>query len=418
MPFAPELTEQPTTADIRSQLHAAGDYLGGLLRTPEDQRGDTHADDVRSAVDAINELDPLLTALERAAAPEPRGPQAAFVEPDDPRRSIGERVTNDERYTNHRGRFGSGYAEINVRGAIAGRESRALISGGTIAFTYGDDTSAGVLRPLGSPIPPLVQQQRLFIRDVLNVIETGLGAVPYVRELDATTNEAGATAVAEGGAKAEVTMEWEPDLAPVVKIAAWVPVTEEILEDAPTLRGYIDTRLSYMVALREEAQILNGPGTGANMKGIRQFNDSGQVQTQNVVSGDFPATIGQAIGKIENVDGEADFVACNPLNFWVAATTRHANSFDNGYTPGAPAVLAGLTWGTAAIRTRSMESGKALVGSRMGATIADRMQTVIKVGNQHSDFFTSNKVAVLAEERIALLVHRPNLFVEATVPTS
>jgi HK97 family phage major capsid protein len=54
-------------------------------------------------------------------------------------------------------------------------------------------------------------------------------------------------------------MEFTPALAPVVKIAAWIPVTEEILEDAPTLAGYINTRLAYMVDLREEAQILNGP---------------------------------------------------------------------------------------------------------------------------------------------------------------
>ena len=200
-------------------------------------------------------------------------------------------------------------------------------------------------------------------------------------------------------------------VAVISKIAAWVPVTDEIIADAPTLQGYINTRLAYMVALREEREILKGGGSSPNMKGIRDFT----IQTQAATTGDFPATIGNAIGKVENVDLTADFVAANPLDFWQAAVTRHSTLFDNGYTPGAPAVLAGLTWGTTAVRTRSMEQGKALVGSSMGATILDREETTIRVGNQHSTFFTENKVAVLAEERVGLAVHRPDAFVEATI---
>ena len=63
------------------------------------------------------------------------------------------------------------------------------------------------------------------------------------------------------------------------------------------------------------------------------------------------------------------------------------------------------------IRSRAITTGEALIGAfRMGATIFDRMQVTIRVGNQHSDFFTTNKVAILAEERIALAVMRPDFF--------
>lgn len=417
MPFAPTLTEQPTAAEVRAQLQAAGDYLGDLIRTPEDQRGDTHADDVRSAVNAINELDPTLTALERSVAPEPRGPDVAFIDTgpgrvisagEDFTRQAGSNGQTFEEFQRS-GQAGATFFEAEIRGTL--REQRTLLDSGTTTLTV---TNTGAWLPMGQPIAPRVRQQRLFLRDVIPVIQTGLHAIPYIQELNPATTETGATAVAEGIAKPEVTMTFQQLVAVLTKIAAWVPATEEIISDAPTLQGYINTRLAYMVDLREEAEALKGGGNSPNMKGIRDFT----VQTQTVVANDFPGTIGLAIGKIENVDGEATFVAANPLNFWVAATTRHANAFDNGYTPGAPAVLAGLTWGTAALRTRSMESGKALVGAAMGATLAEREGTTIRVGNQHSTFFTENKVAILAEKRSTILVHRPDMFVECDVPTS
>lgn len=402
-------TARPTIAELRTQLIEQGDKIRELRTKPADDRGDTFADDMRQAIDTVHQLDGELKAAERGATPEARGPQAAFEHGGGipmEMRSPGDQFVNADTYTEARGhnRFGSGYIEAEVR------ESRALLAEGTTSFTYSAGGDAGVWRPLGTPIPPVPRRQRLFIRDVLNVIQTGMGAIPYIQELNPATTEGGATAVAEGGLKPEVTMTFTPALAPVVKIAAWIPVTEEILEDAPTLAGYINTRLSYMLDLREEAQILKGPGTAPNMEGLRT-NTNKQTQT---FSSDFPTTIGLAIGKVENVDLEADFVAANPVDFWAAVTTRHATQFDNGMGGAfsTPAVLEGLTWGTVCIRTRSMETGKALVGSSMGATIAERQGTTIKVGNQHSDYFTSNKVVILAERREALLNQRPDAFVE------
>jgi len=43
------------------------------------------------------------------------------------------------------------------------------------------------------------------------------------------------------------------------------------------------------------------------------------------------------------------------------------------------------------------------------------MEGNIRVSEQHSDFFVRNAVAVLAEERIALAVKRPESFVEVTL---
>jgi len=125
------------------------------------------------------------------------------------------------------------------------------------------------------------------------------------------------------------------------------------------------------------------------------------------------ATLGRAIGKVEAVDGEADGIAIEPTTFWTMVTTRYANQFDGGFGAGVPyGNPPANPWGVPVVRSRAVAANKAIVGSwAMGATLFDRMQTTIRVGNQHSDFFTNNKVAVLAEERVALAVHRPDFFV-------
>jgi hypothetical protein len=405
---------------LRTKLFESGLKLRELRELPADKRGDTYVADVRNAVttteflDAeLNGVEHLLTPLppeQRAPeAPESRGPGAAFHNLEQPdTRSIGQMFVDNDDYAEwaKQSRSASTFFERTIE-----RGERTLLD------STGDlsNDGPGLWRPVGTPMAPSPRQQRLFLRDVLLSGTTGLASIPYIREKNVTTNETGATAVAEGSAKPEVVMEFTSDTAPVRKIAAWIPATEEILEDAPTLRSYIDARLTYMIKLREEKELLNGGGNSPNLKGILDFT----VQTQSAVSGDMPATIGQAIGKVENVDGFPNFVAYNPLNYWTAVTKRYSTQFDNPNTNGpAPAGVSNISWGLTELRTRGLASGKALVGDGSGAQVFERRGVTIRVGNQHSDWFVSNKIAILAEERLALAVYRPDLFVDTTVPTT
>lgn len=413
MPFqAPTLPERPTPEQVRSALLGAGEYLHGVRQA--DTRDEHWRTDVRSAVEFINDYDAILTAMERATASGAAGGPAATEPLTNPGyRSLGGMVSEDQGYQDlvaRRGAAASTAVDVEVRGSIFSHNHafRAQIDSG-------DNTTggAGGLLSQGQPIPPQPRQMRLFLRDVLNVQETGLASVPYVREYTPTATELGASSVAEGGQKPEAELLWESDDAPVRKIAAWVPVTTEIIEDAPTLRGYIDGRLGYLLAVREEQQILNGSGTSPQLKGILQF--SGKLSQS--FSDSVAATLGLAIGKVEAVDGDVDGIAMHPTDFWSMATSRHANQFDGGFGAGLPfASPGGGVWGVPVVRSRAITAGTAVVGAwRLGATLFDRMQTTIRVGNQHSDYFTTNRVAILAEERVALAVHRPDFFCVATL---
>jgi HK97 family phage major capsid protein len=58
-----------------------------------------------------------------------------------------------------------------------------------------------------------------------------------------------------------------------------------------------------------------------------------------------------------------------------------------------------------------MTVDKFLVGSfRQGAQIFDRWEKTIEIGYENDDF-TKNMVTILAENRLAFAVHRPESFV-------
>ena len=412
--FKSTLTEKATATEIRQSLLAAGEYLAGLQAVPRESRDSNWAADVRSATDHVHGYDPVLMAYERGygAPGQGAGPAGATaLIGNEGRQSAGRLVTTDRRYNEFAEKRAAGatFLELDLRGSLLvdNHEVRAQLDS--------DAADGGVFRPVGSAVdvPPRIRQARLFVRDVISTQSTSLASVPYIRELNAVTNELGASSVAEAATKPEVTMQFEQDDAQVRKIAAWIPATEEIIDDAPTLRGYIDTRLAYMLALREEFELLNGSGIGPRIKGILQFSG---LQTQSF-STDVPITIGLAIGKIENVDGEADGIAMNPIKYWTMKTTRNANQFDDGFGVGAPTNGPGNTlWGLPVIRSRVLTLNQCVVGSwRLGATLFDRLQTTIRVGNQHSTYFTENRVAILAEERVALAVHRPDFFCDTTL---
>lgn len=402
-----------TSTDLRSKVLESAEKVVELRSKPADQRGDTHALDLRAAVDSLHEADALfeaarkveaydagLQALAQAAERSAAGPAAAFNETES--RDAGAQFVESDAYRNLNGEARSS-SPVEVRNLITGSSDG---TSGSHSFV-----------PQGSPYLSEggIRRQRFFLRDVLPVIQTGLDNVPYIRELNAAANEGGASAVSEASAKPEVTMEFERADAPVRKLAAWIQVTEEAFADAPTLRGYINTRLSYMLMVREEQQVLKGTGTAPQIEGIYTVDGT---QSQGAVTGDLPATIGTAIGKVENVDGYADGVAINTLTYWAGIVDRHATQFDGGSTnAGLPFSTAPATlWGLPAIRTRALDPNEALVGDfARGATLFERAATTIRSTDSHASLFISNTLVVLAEKRLALAIHRPDFFVETTL---
>lgn len=241
MPFAPTIAPDADLRTVRGHLAEAATYALELRSRPADRRGEGYTEDVRSAVDFIHEFSAIEDALTRAArpideAPESRGGRGQRVTNDGPDlRSLGQRVVEAEGFADWQAAGGR-----DARGPFS-TEVRTLIGG----FTSGAyDTNSDAWLPVNTRALnlPSLQRRRPFLRDLIGVQPTGLGSFAYMTESAATTYETGAATTAEGSAKAEVVMIFTPADAPARKITAWIPVTDEMLKDAPTLRGYIDAR--------------------------------------------------------------------------------------------------------------------------------------------------------------------------------
>jgi len=416
-------TEIPRSVELRERLLEQSARNSELRALPAERRGDTYLRDLKEAnltiesldaelraaegheralrewADAVVQAETLRALAEKAERDASRGPTAATVTINGTEyRTLGGHVEASEAYAEWRdgnNKDWKRFPDIEV-------ELRALLDS--------SDGASGLV-PAGTPIPPIPAQRRTFIRDLLASGQTTLGSIPYVRELNAATNETGASSVPEGGLKPELTMEFVAVDAPVRKIAGWIPATEEILADAPTLRSYIDARLAYMVAIREENDLIRG-NPAVTVEGVTVVTGhQTQSALQTSSTNDPFKTLAAAFGKVENVDGEATGVAMNPVDYWSAIGTRWGTngSFDGGSPFNGPP---GTIWGVPAVRTRALNTSEAIVADwARGGQVFDRSGLVIKTSDSHDDWFVYNKVAILAEKRIAFAIYRPDYFV-------
>lgn len=296
-------------------------------------------------------------------------------------------------------------AAVREGRGVQGVEVRALVGSST-----SDTTAAGVWAPSDEPQTPYGRRRRLWVPDLLRRIPTGMNRVPYIRELNPLANEeGGASAVAEAAPKPEMTVQFDDDEAFVRKIAGFLPMTTEILDDGDGLAAYLDARLPRLLKAREEQQILNGAGGTVEIRGLR--NTPG-LQT---FAGTLDRTLALAKGaqKVERVDGFASGVVMNVDDFWGMVTTRSLEGhFD--LDPFADDDEWSV-WKSTIVRTRALPTGKALVGDWEAlGLIRDREQITIRLATQHDDWLTRGKLAAVVEQRLALTVEQPDLLCEVT----
>jgi HK97 family phage major capsid protein len=249
------------------------------------------------------------------------------------------------------------------------------------------------------------------VADLMLQGQTDNNTIEYYEETTVTNN---AATVAEGGTKPESALAWTLRTENVRKIATWIPATKESLDDVSWLESQIRGRLSFMVMRAEEAQLLTGDGVSPNLLGI--LNRSG-IQTQAKGSDPVPDAIYKAMQKIRGAGGsgfaEPSAVVLHP-NDWT--DIRLLRTTDGIYIWGNPSETGADTiWGLPIRQTTAMTENTGLVGAfRPYSQVTRREGIQITLSTEHSTYFVENKVAILAEERLALEVYRPSAFATVT----
>ncbi|MDD7812618.1 phage major capsid protein [Mycobacterium sp. CSUR Q5927] len=259
---------------------------------------------------------------------------------------------------------------------------------------------------------------RLTVADLLSQGTISGNAISYLVE-DAMEGEF--ETVAEGGAKPQIHFVNPTQVTDALKkIAGFIKMTDEFLEDADFLVSEINNRLIYRLGYFEEQQLLNGNGTGQNLLGL--LNRTG-IQTETAAGPDDNAdALFRALTKIDVNSGLApDGIVINPTDYQQLRLKRDGNDqyygggfFAGQYGQGGVPMEPPL-WGQRTVVTPAIASGTALVGSyKMAATMYRKGGVRVEAATQHASDFTSNLVTVRAEERVALAMRVPLGFCKVT----
>lgn len=354
---------------------AAGEKLGADAK----EKADT-------ALTELNGLRAKLDEMEQRAAREGGEGEAA--------KTLGEQFVTDERVKQFlTSEQSSGKVDLRVKATITSATTAAAGSAG-----------AGVNRTRLSGILEL-PQRRMTVRDLITQGRMDGNTLEYVRETGFTNS---AAPVGEGLVKPESDLRFDLVNTSAKVIAHWMKASRQILSDFAQLRSVIDNRLLYGLAYAEEQQLLNGDGTGQNLLGI--------IPQATAYVAPFAPTAGTAIDTMRLAMLQAEIAlfpatghVMNPLDWGRIELTKDA---DGRYIIGNPqGTIAPTLWGLPVVTTPAIAADKFLTGAfKMGAQLFDRWDARVEVGYVNDDFIR-NLTTILAEERLALAVYRPQAFI-------
>jgi hypothetical protein len=275
------------------------------------------------------------------------------------------------------------------RGRIRDLELRTLL-------TSGIDAAAAT-----EVVTPQPRTSPQYVMDLFPTPGPTSSVMQFVREVNVTTNEEGATSVPENTPKVEQTFEFSAVEDRPVFTSAWVPMTNEIVADAPTLDLYIRTSLVHRLRYRQSRQALYGTGSADDQLNGILTDDDHQTSTASTTE----EAVTTALGLVESTGGGAvaDGLVIDPTAYWASVEAN-------------PSLWRELRdAGVRVIRTTAIATDTVLAGAwRIGSTLREDLISV-EVGDQHSDWLIRNKLALRAEQRMQTGWTTPDLFAEVTV---
>jgi len=256
-------------------------------------------------------------------------------------------------------------------------------------------------------------------------IQTDQNAFVYLEETTFTNN---AGEIAESGdisSANESALAFTERTESIRKIATFLPVTDELLADVSGIQGYVNSRLTTMMTLRMDNQLLNGDGSAPNLTGV--LNKSGiNTFAYGSYSGEL-RKIGQIYQAITEIRKDAfvepDAVIMHPSDWYDIVTTTSSVETSGSRNPlfvvagGFGADVAPTIWGLKVVPSTAIAEGTMLVGKFGGgdaAQIVSRQGVDLAVSDSHSDFFAKNQLAIRLTMRMGFVVYKPTAFCSIT----
>jgi len=269
--------------------------------------------------------------------------------------------------------------------------------------------------PVTAPTIPTVSQRvaeiqyNLGVRDLFSEEAISGNSYTYFRmgATELPTSFDGTTA--QGAEKPQIHPTYTPVTAALVKKAAHLKETDELLSDAPYLADVVRGRGVYELQKAIEAYLVS---TLLGTSGIDVTINSG-ISFDNLLKAKMAVAA--------NTGYDADAIIINPADLQTLLLTKDGGT-SGQYLMGGPAYApygngaygAYLPiWGMKVVATSAISQGTALVGAfRACASIITKAGEGLRVevANQNEDDFVKNMVTVRIEERLLEAVRLPGGF--------
>lgn len=269
--------------------------------------------------------------------------------------------------------------------------------------------------PVTAPTIPYVSQNvaeikyQLGVRDLFSTEAISGNSYTYFRmgASDLPANFDGTTA--QGAEKPQIHPTYTPITAALVKKAAHLKETDELLNDAPYLESVVRGRGVYELQKAIESYLVS---TLLGTSGIDVTVNSG-ISFDNLLKAKMAVNA--------NTGYDADAIIINPADLQALLLTKDGGQTGQ-YLMGGPAYApygngtygAYLPiWGMKVVATSAISSGTAIVGAfKACASVITKAGEGfrVEVANQNEDDFVKNMVTVRIEERILEAVRLPGGF--------
>lgn len=261
-----------------------------------------------------------------------------------------------------------------------------------------------------------VVRDRYGILDAVNRGSTSSKFVTYVQQ----TAGASGTWTAESGAKSESSPVWQEVSEEVKKIASYVKVSKEMLEDLSFVRSEINNDL--LAGLNEsiEDALINGSGVGSVINGLLSIpmglptftagSFAGAVQDANISD-----VLRIAKGQVESANFTPTHVVLNPADITALQLTKSSTG-EYTYPMYIPMTGEMRVADMIVVSSNYIAQDSYIVGDMSKVSVKFRNNLALSVGLDQDDF-TRNMITILAEARLVQYIkeNQKGAFVRGTI---
>lgn len=264
------------------------------------------------------------------------------------------------------------------------------------------DTKSSAIMSTGAPhlyhavdnVLSVNPRSETVIRQYSNVASISARSLTYAQ---VNFGEGDAAWTPEGGLKPGMEATIEEVTITAGKVALTAKLTEETLSDLPQLVAEIRAEIINRIGIAEEQGILNGTGTGGQIKGVASDMPAYGLQSFKVSKPSFVDAIVAAYTQItvnSKNNYQPNLVLMHPVDYWTMMREKDANGrpLNENLKNILPANMT-------IVASTAVAQGDLWIGDFNYLNIRDVWQLSITFGWENDDF-TKNLVTMIGEKRL------------------